>query len=139
MSDWKWCVLDDNKKVIENHQKKLEQEQSNLSDNQDTIKKAISDFYTHIITIIGLLVAVFAIIGINFNSFPKIETDNKVIFVTNIMSLNLSLIYCLFILFYLISRMINTSKKQKSWYTDLTMIVSFLLIVAGLIYLNIIC
>jgi hypothetical protein len=110
-------------KRIENLNSELEKKEQELNSvkkefekliqNQNDInliqESKLSDFYQNIITILSILVAVLAIIGVNINSIPKIDKN----FTINVITINASLILCISVMFFIIKTVVfNYSGKR---------------------------
>ncbi|QSF42268.1 hypothetical protein [Priestia megaterium] len=101
--------------------------QNNIVSTQE---KRLNEFYQHIITILGLLLAAFSFIGLNISAIPKIEGN----FAINILVLNLSLILVLVVVFGLLKVVVFESdtelhlKRVRPW---LISIVSIFLLLMG--------
>lgn len=118
------------KNELENTQTKLNDTYSELKASQEKLNNTylkmekeftshsekIKQFYKDITTILSILVAAFSFIGINISAIPKIEEN----FTTNILLLNLSLILCISVMFYIIKRLVfnfpnEGEKDNKEW------------------------
>lgn len=107
-------------KIIEGH--KLQQDSNIKSINSliDRHSKKIKDFYKDITTILSLMLAAFALIGVNISAIPKIESN----FTANLLAMNLSLILCLLVLFYILKVIVyDTNIQSKHFYSVLTITV----------------
>ena len=82
----------------------------------------ISKFNENIFTIFSIMIAAFAVIGININSIPNIK-DN---FFLSILAINFSVCFSLVVLFYLLKVVVYNEKKTG---------LEYLLIGFGLIFL----
>lgn len=77
----------------------------------------INAFYKDITTILSIMVGAFAIIGVNISAIPKIESN----FTANLLAMNLSLILCLLVLFYILRVIVyDANINNKHFYTILT-------------------
>ncbi|WP_312471224.1 hypothetical protein [Neobacillus sp.] len=72
----------------------IESIHSLINNHSDKIKA----FYKDITTILSIMVAAFAVIGVNLSAIPKIDSN----FTANVLALNFSLILCLLVLFYIL-------------------------------------
>lgn len=80
-------------------------------------EKKIKAFYKDITTILSIMVAAFAVIGVNISAIPKIESN----FTANVLALNLSLIVVLLALFYILKVLVyGDSINLKRFYSLLT-------------------
>jgi hypothetical protein len=93
-------------KLVKKKFEKLIKKQNDINLIQES---KLNDFYQNIITILSILVAVLAIIGININSIPKIEKN----FTINVITINASLILCITVMFFIIKIVVfNYSGKR---------------------------
>lgn len=84
-----------------------------INNHSDKIK----DFYKDVTTILSLMVAAFAVIGVNISAIPKIESN----FTANLLAMNLSLILCLLVLFYILRVIVYDDKiNNKHFYSILS-------------------
>ncbi|EDL65987.1 hypothetical protein [Bacillus sp. SG-1] len=105
------------------HEHKAEQE-SSIGVIKDLINKhsnKIKDFYKDITTILSLMLAAFALIGVNISAIPKIESN----FTANLLAMNLSLILCMLVLFYILRVIVYDSQiNSKHFYLILGITIS---------------
>ncbi|MGG1400196.1 hypothetical protein ABE288_20590 [Bacillus salipaludis] len=80
----------------------------------------INAFYKDITTILSILVAAFAVIGVNISAIPKIESN----FTANVLVINLSVILCLLFFFYILRVIVyDLSINNKQFYVLLSIAV----------------
>jgi hypothetical protein len=77
----------------------------------------IQNFYKDIGTILSILVAAFAVIGINLSAIPKIDGN----FMVDVISLNLSVLLCISFMFYGLQRLVfdfgeSPKNRYMGWY-----------------------
>lgn len=90
----------------------------------DNIEKKETQIYANVLTLMGIVAAVFAIITLNFQAFAAVELSIKFI-----LTMNLSLVLTLSVFFGLLHIIIN--KKKKHWF-NVVYIVILVLIIAAL-------
>ncbi|MFJ8262726.1 hypothetical protein ACIQ4I_12355 [Rummeliibacillus sp. NPDC094406] len=79
-----------------------------LDKKMKSTDNAISNFNKNIFTIFSIMLAIFAVIGINVASIPKIDSN----FVFNIIVVNFSICFSLVVLFYLMNTLIYKEKNN---------------------------
>jgi deoxycytidine triphosphate deaminase len=104
------------KKEYEKYVQRIEK----VSDNLDSKETQI---YANVLTLMGIVAAVFAIITLNFEAFAKVELNVKFI-----LTMNLSLVLALSVFFGLLHIVIN--KEKKKWFDFLYVAILALLVIA---------
>jgi hypothetical protein len=96
---------------INNLNNGLEAQKMILDGNTKELKQKVDNFNNNILTIMGILIGAFAIIGFNIGGIKFIIGDKEVLkiweYVGGIAIINLSIVGSLYFLFYLINRVIN--------------------------------
>lgn len=95
-------------------------------------EKQIKNFYNNILTILGILVAAFSIIGFNIGGIKFIVgSDEELepwIYAGSIGIINLCIIMSLYFLFALVNKVINTNEDKKGIFSNKIMICLFCII-----------
>lgn len=86
---------------------------------------AISKFNGNIFTIFSLMIAVFAVIGINVASIPNIKSN----FISNIIAVNFSICFSLIVLFYLMNTLLYKEKNKSLLILLLVFSIAFIILV----------
>lgn len=80
-------------------------------------QEKIRNFNSNILTIMGILIAAFAIIGFNIGGIKFLVGDKEVLmlwkYIGGIVAINISMIMSLYFLFYLINRVVNTESNEE--------------------------
>ncbi len=100
------------------HIKKIEKVKENIEEKETQI-------YANVLTLMGIIAAVFSLITINFQAFSKVTVDLKFVLL-----MNLSLVFSISVFFgllYIITR------KHKGWVFGLIYIIILLLVVSAAI------
>lgn len=84
-------------------------------------ENSIKKFNENLFTIFSIMLAIFAVIGINVSSIPKIEGN----FILNIVVINVSICFSLIVLFYLMNTMLYREKNK----TLLTLLITFSVVI----------
>ena len=103
---------------------KTEENQAQSSDDIKKLENAIKKFHEDIFTIFSLMLAVFAIIGLNVTAIPKISEH----FIRNIVMINLTICFSLCAVFTLLNTMLYKEKNPAMW--KLLGLVSITLLIA---------
>lgn len=101
---------------------KVDGDLKTINNNVSEIQGKVSKFNENIFTIFSLMIAAFAVIGINITSIPTIKGD----FILNVLSINFSICFSLIVLFYLLKVLIHNEMRNG---------LGYLLIGFGLIFL----
>lgn len=84
--------------------------------------KKIKEFYTNILGILGILIAVFSIIGFNIQGIGSIldHSNNVEIwnYVGGIAVINICVVISIYLLFYLINKIINKKEEKKGLFSE---------------------
>lgn len=86
---------------------KVNEDLVTINNNFEKINKKVSRFNENIFTIFSLMIAAFAVIGINISSIPKIEEN----FILNVLTINFSICFSLIVLFYLLNVIVHKGKN----------------------------
>ncbi|MGD6900475.1 hypothetical protein [Bacillus infantis] len=106
---------------------KIKGQQTEISNE---MKKRIEYFYQNITTILSILVAAFAVIGVNISAIPKIDEN----FTINVLTINASLVLVLSVMFMFLNSIIGNKKVQAKG-TKLTIIgISLIFVIIGILY-----
>lgn len=108
------------KKEYEKYVTKIERVRDNIEDKETQI-------YANVLTLMGIVAAVFAIITLNFEAFAKAELNVKFI-----LSMNLSLVFALSVFFGLLYIIINKQKKKGFNVAYIVVLVLILLALIGI-------
>lgn len=105
-------------KRIENLEKDLENQKNELLSKIDEEDKKIAYFNNSIISIMAILIAAFSIIGFNIGGIKYIVSNNEVLkpweYAGGIALINLSIVFSLYFLFYLLNKIVNPNTSGKS-------------------------
>lgn len=105
----------------------IKRKQTEISDE---MKVRIDLFYQNITTILSILVAAFAVIGVNISAIPKIDEN----FTINVITINASLVLVLSVLFIFLKSVVGNEKIQsKRTYLSIVGI-SLILVIVGILY-----
>ena len=96
-----------------------------LNTSKESIENKETQIYANVLTLMGIVAAVFAIITLNFEAFAKAQLDIKFI-----LTMNLSLIFALSVFFGLLYIIIN--RKEKNGFL-IAYIIVLVLILAALV------
>lgn len=118
VNETEYLGLSTYKKEYEKYVKKIEKVSDNIENKETQI-------YANVLTLMGIVSAVFAIITLNFEAFAKAELDIKFI-----LTMNLSLVLALSVFFGLLHIIINRQRKNSF---SLLYIVILVLILAALL------
>ena len=77
---------------------------------KEDIESVSHKIYANVLTIMGIIVAVFSLLSINYQAFSQAKLDYKYI-----ITMNLTLVLCIVVLMGLILIFINKA-KEKSFY-----------------------
>lgn len=99
--------------------------------------KKIREFYTNILNILGILIAVFAIIGFNIQGIGKVIDSSNTLslwnYIGGIAVINICIVLSMYLLFYLINRVINKNKSFKGIFSEKAfclMLIIFVIIIS---------
>ncbi|MFJ8099421.1 hypothetical protein [Lysinibacillus sp. NPDC096212] len=84
-------------------------------------EKTIKKFNENIFTIFSIMLAIFAVIGINVASIPKIENN----FILNVIVVNFSVCFSLVVLFYLMNTLLYREKNKALSILFITFSIAF--------------
>lgn len=116
---------------FENHKQTQQNNIDSINDLITDLNSKIKNFYKDITTILSIMVASFALIGVNISAIPKIESN----FTANLLAMNLSLILVMLVLFYILKVIVYDSKiNSRHFYSIL--IVTVVGIVGVFIFLG---
>lgn len=108
-----------------------------INEHEDQIKS----FYGNILTILSILIAAFSIIGFNIGGVKDILSSQEILssneLVGSIVVINISTVFSLYFLLYLIDKIVNGRKGEKHTsriFSNLTAIIVLVLFIAILIY-----
>lgn len=110
---------------LSTYKKEYEKYVTKIEKVRDNIENKETQIYANVLTLMGIVAAVFAIITLNFEAFAKAELDVKFI-----LTMNLSLVFALSVFFGLLHIIINKQKKNGF---NVAYIVVLVLILAVLI------
>jgi len=96
--------------TFENYKTEQDENIGSINNLINNHSSKIENFYKDITTIISLMLAAFALIGVNISAIPKIESN----FTANLLAINLSLILCLLVLFYILRVIVYNSKIDNN-------------------------
>lgn len=88
--------VDKSKKAVESLSKKMQ--------------VRVNDFYKDIVSIIAILIAAISIITTNMNTIPKIATKDAIINIMAIIAINMSVIFVILVLFWIVGLLIMDEK-----------------------------
>jgi deoxycytidine triphosphate deaminase len=98
---------------------------SQISDFDDKVKEAKEDIesashriYSNVLALMGIIVAVFSLITINYNTATQANVDFRFL-----IAMNLSLGFCIVLLMGLIFIFVNTRKHKFIWITYLVILI----------------
>jgi len=94
------------------------------------LEEAIQKFHENIFTIFSLMLAVFAIIGLNVAAIPKISDH----FIRNVIMINLTICLSLCIVFTLVSAMLYKEKNSIIWKLLVLVTIIFLISIIVLVF-----
>lgn len=109
-------------KEYKKHIKKLEKVKQNLDEKETQI-------YANVLTLMGIISAIFSLITINFEAFAKAEIDLKFMLI-----FNLSLVFAISVFFGLLY--IITNKRKGCFFCILYVIILILIAVATILIYN---
>lgn len=92
---------------LSTYKKEYEKYVTKIEKVRDNIENKETQIYANVLTLMGIVAAVFAIITLNFEAFAKAQLDVKFI-----LTMNLSLILALSVFFGLLYIIINKQKKD---------------------------
>lgn len=128
---------------LRNDYSKYKEMLSSELDEFRLISEQVQSFNSNLLQIISILVAAFAIIGVNIGTIPKITTGEDIagqcINVMSIIAINLSLAAVLGFMFYLVGVINDKEKVYKLIYAhlrNLVIITLFLFLVLAIITMN---
>jgi hypothetical protein len=100
----------------------LSEVHSEMKQGMEAHNNKINSFYKDIAAILSILVAAFAVIGVNISAIPKIESN----FSINVITLNVSLCLVLVIMFSILRKTVFISKEKDSmWGIVLIILILF--------------
>lgn len=79
-----------------------------IDEKMKITENSIRKFNENIFTIFSIMLAIFAVIGLNVASIPKIESD----FILNVVVINFSICFSLIVLFYLMNTLLYREKNK---------------------------
>ncbi|SMC29423.1 hypothetical protein SAMN02745134_03893 [Clostridium acidisoli DSM 12555] len=109
---YKETILETNNN-IETMKTSIESTEIKVEKSKKKIKDIKNNFYNNLISIISILIAAIAIISANISALPKISSNNIVINIMNIIAINISLVFVISMLFWLLGYFI-LDKEEKS-------------------------
>lgn len=105
-------------KRLESLESDLENQKKELLSKIDEQDQQIRNFNNSIISIMAILIAAFAIIGFNIGGIKFIAGNNEVLkpweYAGSIALLNLSIVFSLYFLFYLLDKIINSKTTNNN-------------------------
>lgn len=104
------------------YKKEYEENERSFQEVKESILEKEHQIYSNVLTFMGIIVAVFSLISINYDAFVNAQIGLKFIVI-----LNLTLTLCICVLMGLILFVINNAKKKK--FVILYLIILVLLIV----------
>ena len=110
---------------LSTYKKEYEKYVTKIEKVRDSIENKETQIYANVLTLMGIVAAVFAIITLNFEAFAKAQLDIKFI-----LTMNLSLIFALSVFFGLLYLIIN--RKEKNGF-HIAYIIVLVLILAALV------
>lgn len=132
-ADQKYCDMID---IFMVQFKRMEETESELQEQKEELlgkiheqERQIKNFYNNILTILGILVAVFSIIGFNIGGVKFIiGSEEKLkpwVYAGSIGIINLCIIMSLYFLFALVDKVINKDGNEKGIFSIKIMIILF--------------
>lgn len=88
--------------------KEYEKQMKTYENVKEDIEKVSHNIYSNVLTFMGIIVAIFSLLTINYQAFTSAEIDFKLI-----LTINLSLTLCITVLMGLILIFINKSNNKK--------------------------
>lgn len=120
-------------KRMENAEKELKMQRQELLDKIQRQEAQIKNFYNNILTILGILVAVFSIIGFNIGGIKFIlgsgEKLQPWVYAGSIGVINLSILISMYLLFWLVNRVINKPEDRKGAFSSKVVIGLFCILI----------
>lgn len=124
-------------KRMEKTENELKAQKKELLDKIHEQERQIKNFYNNILTILGILVAVFSIIGFNIGGIKFIiGSDEKLepwVYAGSIGIINLCIVMSLYFLFALVNKVINKNENKNAIFSNKAMIFLFCIILIVII------
>ncbi len=111
---------------LSTYKKEYEKYVTKIEKVRDNIENKETQIYANVLTLMGIVAAVFAIITLNFEAFAKAELDVKFI-----LTMNLSLVFALSVFFGLLHIIINRQKKNGFGVAYIVVLVLILAVLIG--------
>ena len=107
-------------KYKEKYNKQIKELDDAVSQAKDDINSASHRIYANVLTLMGVIVAIFSLITINYNAASQQTVDLKFL-----IAMNLSLSFCIVLLMGLIFLFLNSRKHKSLW---IVFLLSFVLL-----------
>lgn len=124
-------------KRMEKTENELKAQKKELLDKIHEQEQQIKNFYNNILTILGILVAVFSIIGFNIGGIKFIiGSEEKLepwVYAGSIGIINLCIVMSLYFLFALVNKVINKNENKNAIFSNKAMIFLFCIILIVII------
>lgn len=132
-ADQKYCDVIDIFMVqfgrMEKTESELQKQKEELLDKIHEQERQIKNFYNNILTILGILVAVFSVIGFNIGGVKFIiGSEEKLepwVYAGSIGIINLCIIMSLYFLFALVNKVVNKDDDKKGIFSGKIMVTLF--------------